>query len=151
VFLVDFLTSLQHADFRFAWTVGLVVWMTLLAWLMTEHYFALVQPLPPDLRRFGHEFVQAFGRPLIQDRSQGPPITARLRFVSRAKGLEILIAPTDGRTYPNLSDHKHNVAYDVDRVLRLLGNQHVVNGALQTEGKWIVIPILPKADLKAQV
>ena len=31
--------------------------------------------------------------------------------------LEILIAPGPGHHYPNLADHKHNVEYDINRVI----------------------------------
>ena len=51
-----------------------------------------------------------------------------------------LVAPADGRTYPNLVDHRRNVEYDVERVLRLLKHEPVsrdrpfVNGPLSLGG-----------------
>lgn len=140
--LVDLL---QSADVRFASTVGLVVWITLLAWLLTESYVAAHQAVPADLRRFGDRFVQAFSRPLMHGRTDEPPIRARLRC---ADGLEILIAPNRGRTYPNLADHKRNTEYDVDRVLRLLADQRFVSGRLRAEGPWVVIPIRRRVEGK---
>ena len=138
----------QTADIRFASTVALVVWVVFLAWFLTESYLATPRAIPADLKAFGDAFVQAFGRPLIDDRFGDPPIRARLRVASGQADLEILIAPSDGRTYPNLSDHKHNLEYDVDRVLRTVGDRQFTSGQPRAEGPWVVIPIRRKADLK---
>jgi hypothetical protein len=51
-----------------------------------------------------------------------------------------MLAPADGRSYPNLADHRKNVEYDVDRVLRLVNAQPVMSGPLYTRGSWVVIP-----------
>ena len=133
--------NLRNGDLQFAIQVGLIAWITLLAWLLTEAYFFGAQAIPAELRSFGDRFVQAFGRSLMQQRSDAPPIMARLRFVRRSQVLEILIAPNQGRSYPNLTDHRSNLEYDVDRVLALMGRQHRVTGRLYAEGKWVVIPI----------
>ena len=132
--------NLGDGDLQFAARVGLIAWITLLAWLLTETYFFGAQAIPPELRRFGDRFVQAFGGPLVHQRSDAPPIKARLRFVPRRQVLEILIAPNDGRSYPNLNDHRGNLEYDVERVLSLLGG-HCMSGKLYAEGKWVVIPV----------
>jgi hypothetical protein len=105
------------------------------------------RPLPPVMQRAGEAFVVAFAGPLIDLSSGGPPIQARLRFVRRAQQLEISIAPRAGRRYPNLVDHKRNVEYDVQRVMRVLGPHFVVSDRLRAEGKWVVVPIR-LADLK---
>jgi hypothetical protein len=133
--------NLRDGDLQFAIQVGLIAWITLLAWLLTEAYFFGAQAIPAELRSYGDRFVQAFGRSLIHQRSDAPPIKARLRFVPRSQVLEILIAPNEGRSYPNLTDHRSNLEYDIDRVLALMGRQHRVAGRLYAEGKWIVIPI----------
>ena len=133
--------NLRDGDYQFAIQVGLIAWITLLAWLLTETYFLGSHAIPPELRSYGDRFVQAFSRPLIHQRFDAPPIRARLRFVPRAQVLEILIAPNEGRSYPNLTDHRSNLEYDVDRVLALLGGQHRVSGRLYAEGQWVVIPI----------
>jgi hypothetical protein len=140
--------TLRTADFRFASTVALVVWVLLLAWFLTESYLAAPQPIPGDLKALGDRFVQTFGHPLVQRRADAPPIKARLRYVPHDQQLEILIAPNHGRTYPNLSDHKNNVEYDVERVLRLVGDPEFVSGELRVEGPWVVIPVRRTADLK---
>jgi hypothetical protein len=99
------------------------------------------RPIPPVMQRVGEEFVKAFARPLIDSSSNLPPIQARLRFIRRRQQLEISIAPGVGRRYPNLIDHKSNVEYDVDRVMRRLGPQLVVSDRIRAKGKWVVVPI----------
>jgi hypothetical protein len=98
-------------------------------------------PIPADLQRAGEQFVIAFARPLIDSSSPVPPIEWRLRFSHRARQLEISIAPGAGRRYPNLVDHKNNMEYDVNRVIRVLGPQVVVSDRLRAAGKWVVVPI----------
>jgi hypothetical protein len=105
------------------------------------------RPIPPVMQRAGEAFVVSFAGPLIDLSSGDPPIQARLRFVRRAQRLEISIAPRAGRRYPNLVDHKRNVEYDVNRVMRVLGPHFVVSDRLRAEGKWVVVPIR-LADLK---
>lgn len=95
------------------------------------------------LRGFGERFVHEFARPLCRNATQ-PPIHSRLRLTNRS--IEILIAPAGGRTYPNLADHVKNVEYDVDRVLRLLGEDSVITGPLYAEGRWVVIPCRIQPD-----
>jgi len=104
-------------------------------------------PIPPLMRRAGEQFVIAFARPLIDPSSSVPPIEARLRFIRRTQQLEISIAPGAGRRYPNLVDHKGNVEYDVNRVMRVLGNHFVKSDRLRAAGKWVVVPIR-LADVK---
>lgn len=105
------------------------------------------RPMPPALQRAGEEFVNAFARPLVDSSSTEPPIHARLRFSRRARQLEISIAPGAGRRYPNLVDHRSNVEYDVNRVMRILGTRFVVSDRLRADGPWVVVPIR-LADVK---
>jgi hypothetical protein len=99
------------------------------------------RPIPPAIRRAGDDFVAAFAWPLV-DLSPGvPPIQTRLKFGRRTQQLEISIAPGPGRRYPNLTDHKTNVEYDIDRVMRILGNGYVLTTPPRTDGKWVVVTI----------
>ena len=98
------------------------------------------RPIPPPVRRAGESFLTVFARPLVDGSSGVPPIQARLRFVRRTQQLEIFIAPGPGRRYPNLADHKMNVEYDVDRVIRVLGNC-ALSGPPRAAGKWVVVTI----------
>lgn len=100
------------------------------------------RPIPPSVRRAGENFITVFARPLIDASSGVPPIHTRLRFRRRKQQLEIFIAPGPGRRYPNLADHKKNVEYDVDRVMRVFGN-HVLSRPPRAAGKWVVVTIEP--------
>jgi hypothetical protein len=103
--------------------------------------FAAPRPIPPALQRAGEDFVAAFARPLVDPASKAPPIATRMRFVPRKARLDIGIAPCGRRRYPNLSDHKLNVEYDVRRVLRELGAHRVVCDGLHAEGQWVTVSI----------
>jgi hypothetical protein len=135
----------SHDDYVFIAT------MTSAALLLLLTYAAIdLRPprsVPPLMQRAGEQFVIAFARPLIDPSSSVPPIQVQLRFIRRAQQLEISIAPGAGRRYPNLVDHKRNVEYDVNRVMRVLGNQFVVSDRLRAAGKWVVVPIR-LADVK---
>jgi hypothetical protein len=109
--------------------------------------FAAPRPIPPSARRAGENFVTVFARPLVDPSSGIPPIQARLRFVRRKQQLEISLAPGPGHRYPNLADHKKNVEYDVDRVIRVLG-KYVLCNPPRAAGKWVVVTIRPA--VKAQ-
>src|SRR5262245_5130040 len=69
---------------------------------------------------FGERFVQEFDRPLVRSRPSDRAIDSQLRFDAHRSQVEVLLAPRDGRSYPNLADHRKNVEYDVSRVLRLM-------------------------------
>lgn len=99
------------------------------------------QPVPDGMRRFGEAFVREFERPLLrEDRSGHPAIQARLRADAQQRRLEVLLAPAAGRRYPNLSDHKTNVEYDIDRVLQRLRVPSVLGRAPYAQGRWVVCP-----------
>jgi hypothetical protein len=99
------------------------------------------RPIPPPMQRAGEAFVTVFARPLRDLSSDAPPIRTRFRFVRRKQQLEISIAPGPGRRYPNLADHRTNVEYDVNRVMRVLGNHLVQSDRLRAAGKWVVVPV----------
>ena len=133
-------------DFVFIAKIGSAVLLMLLICAAVGDRLA-PRPIPPVMQRAGEEFVIAFARPLIDSSSSVSPIQARLQFIRRAQQLEISIAPGAGRRYPNLVDHKRNVEYDVDRVMRVLGTHFVVSDRLRAAGRWVVVPIR-LADLK---
>lgn len=130
----------------FGVAVGAVVLMIVLLSAAAIGWLA-PGPIPPPIRRAGERFVTAFAQPLVDVASGSPPIETRLRFLRRKRQLQISIAPGRGRRYPNLSDHKRNVEYDVNRVIRVLGNRYVVSDRLRATGKWVVVTIGP-ADAK---
>jgi hypothetical protein len=126
-------------DVGFAVRVGLAATAFLLVCALSARA-AQSHTTPCDLQDAGEEFVGAFVRPLIEP-GRVPPIEVRLRFLPRSRQLQIRLAPSGGRRYPNLRDHKRNVEYDVDRVVRLLGPHVVVRSPLRAEGKWVVVQI----------
>ena len=73
---------------------------------------------------------------------------SRLRFGVRRGRFKILLAPGEGRRYPNLFDHKKNVEYDVSRVMRVLADDSFVSGAPYTKAGWIVVPFQFTAEPK---
>lgn len=127
-------------DVPFAAAIGAGVLLILL--LSAVAGSVVARPIPLSVRRAGENFVTVFARPLVDPSSGVPPIQARLRFVRRKQQLEISIAPGPGHRYPNLADHKKNVEYDVDRVLRVLGS-YVLSSPPRAAGKWVVVTIRP--------
>jgi len=124
----------------------LILVAALLAFLVTMQILRERETILNRMKWFGEAFVREFERPLFRqpvsrriDRRDGHPVRSRLRFALRRDRLEILLAPHDGRAYPNLSDHRKNLEYDIDRVVQLLGNQPFTNGRLHAEGRWVVI------------
>lgn len=93
------------------------------------------------MKEFGDRFVREFERPLCDLPQSGRPIRSELRARPDRARLDVRLAPVAGRTYPNLSDHRSNVAYDVGRVLERLGDRgFVVRGPIYPQGSWVVVP-----------
>ena len=91
------------------------------------------------MQGFGERFVQEFERPLTMPGREERAVESRLRLIPRRQRLEILLAPNGGRRYPNLSDHRCNVAYDAEKIVRLLNDERFVRGRLDNRGRWVVI------------
>lgn len=119
------------------WGVAVLVLM-LLAYAARQ-YVNRRQAIVSMMQRFGERFICEFERPLIQPGCVERPVESRLRVVPRRRRLEILLAPTGRRRYPNLSDHRRNVKYDVERVLRLLRDERFAGGQLCAHGRWVVV------------
>jgi hypothetical protein len=127
--------------FRLRWFWMLFLFSaTMLVWITAQTYNDRRHATFQTLERFGNTFVREFERPLIQERRPGSPLRSRLRILPRQERLEVLLAPNEGRSYPNLSDHRKNVEYDVERVVMLLGDRRFVRGQLGARGPWVVIP-----------
>jgi hypothetical protein len=95
------------------------------------------------MQHFANRFISEFERPLARYDDTEPPLKTRVRSARRGR-FDILIAPGTGRRYPNLTDHKRNVEYDVSRVLAALDDHFFVNGALYTQDEWVVVPFQPR-------
>jgi hypothetical protein len=125
---------------------GLILVAALLAFLVVLQILGERQIILDRMKAFGERFVNEFETPLFRyparrpNRHDGHPVRSRLRFSPHRERMEILLAPLDGRTYPNLSDHRKNLEYDIERVMNLLGAQPFTTGQLRAEGRWVVIP-----------
>lgn len=121
------------------WVVPLAVVVAVLMTAPASKYLARRRRLLDIMSGFAARFVTEFERPLFR-RDGAPPMRTWVRFTPGRQRLEIRLAPAEGRTYPNLSDHKRNVEYDVGRIFCLLDDEPFINGPLYAEGSWVVIP-----------
>lgn len=94
------------------------------------------------LRTFGAAFVREFEKSLLDERNPQPVLRSELAVSPDRRTLEVLLAPTEGRRYPNLADHRTNVEYDVARVMSLLNDRRFTRGPLRTCGTWVAIPFV---------
>jgi hypothetical protein len=112
----------------------------ILVWLGLDEYLAERQVTVAAMQRFGQTFVHEFERPLIQPDRAERPIQSQLRASPDRGRLEIFLAPAGGGRYPNLSDHRTNVAYDVRRVLDALRDRRFECQPVYSQGSWVVVP-----------
>jgi hypothetical protein len=143
----DVLRRLGRVDLRMLWLCAALVvpWG---GWRMVDEYFTRRKRASQIVRYFADRFVDEFERPLIAYGAGERPVRSDLRFGARRGRFDILLAPGEGRRYPNLSDHKKNVEYDVARVVRVLADDSFVSGAPYTRAGWIVVPFQFTADPK---
>lgn len=132
------------------WGIALICLMILLGWQRTAQWIQKRRRLMEVMKRFGEEFLRAFEQPLVRGGVGDCPIRARLRCALVQERLDILIAPADGRRYPNLGDHRQNVEYDVDRIVHDLRHEPFVRKPLYIEGSWVVIPFQFKPDMQKE-
>ena len=121
-----------------AWT-GVAVLVVLLLTLDGLQYLRRRRAIVNTLQRFGEKFVAEFERPLKTPGSDDRPVESQLRFIPRRQRLEIMLTPTGRRRYPNMADHRGNLAYDAERIVRLLRDKRFVGGRLSADGKWVVV------------
>ena len=135
-----------------AW-VPAVVWCTvvllfaLTCWLVDE-YFTERERVLRTMKRFADRFVREFERPLIQQHLPDRPIQSRVRFKPARSRLDVLLAPHGGLRYPNLTDHKRNVIYDVARVQEALSDRAFVSSQPYARGRWVVVPFRIRVDMR---
>jgi len=136
---------LEGVDFTMLWlcTAVVVPW---LGWRTVDGYLARRQTVSIIVGSFVDRFVDEFERPLVRYDAGERPVRARFRHSARLRRFDILLAPGEGRRYPNLSDHKKNVEYDVARVMHVLGDSSFVSGRPYTRAGWIVVPFRFTAD-----
>jgi len=138
---------LEGVDLTMLWlcTAMVVPW---LGWRTVDDYLARRKTVSIIVGSFVDRFVDEFERPLVRYDVGERPVRARVRYGARLRRFDILLAPGEGRRYPNLSDHKKNVEYDVARVMHVLGDHSFVSGRPYTRAGWIVVPFQFTADPK---
>jgi hypothetical protein len=133
------LRSLGGIDLTMLWLCSAMV-VPWFGWRIVGDYLARRETTSIVVQCFVQRFVDEFERPLVRYGVGERPVRSRLRFGVRRGRFSILLAPGDGRVYPNLADHKKNVEYDVDRVMRVIADHSFVSGAPYTKAGWIVVP-----------
>ncbi len=140
--------ALRAMDLRFVCGAMSLLISMVLACMAADIYIDERQAILYAMRRFGEKFIREFERPLVQRHAADHPIRSRLRFTPDRKRLEVLLAPHEGRHYPNMSDHRRNLEYDVERVLQLFADEPFLRGRPHAEGRWVVIPFQFNDGLK---
>jgi hypothetical protein len=142
----DIVPSPGSVDLTFVW-LGAAVVLPLVGWKALDNYASRRKTSLIVMKHFAHRFVREFERPLIQHRAERP-VRSLVRLSPVRSRLDILLAPGEGRRYPNLADHKKNVEYDVVRILRVLGDDSFVRDPLYTQEGWVVVPFRFKMSRK---
>ena len=135
----DIIGRLDGIDLRMLW-LGAAIVVSWFAWRIVDAYLTRRRTAAIVVQSFAHRFVDEFERPLVRYDVAERPMRSDLRFGARRGRFDILLAPGEGRRYPNLSDHKKNVEYDVARVMRVLADDSFVSRAPYTRSGWIVLP-----------
>jgi hypothetical protein len=125
-------------DLTLVW-LGAALVLPLFGWRFVDDYMARKKAALLLMRHYAHRFVREFERPLIQQPAE-LPLRARLRLRPARGRVDILLAPGEGRRYPNLSDHRKNLEYDVVRIVRLLGDGSFVRDPFYMHAEWVVVP-----------
>jgi hypothetical protein len=127
-------------DSAYAWMMAVAILAPLFASPVAKKYVDKRRTMLDSMSRFAAVFVREFAQPLPRQHSADQPIKARLQCAPYRARLEILLAPNKGHSYPNLSDHKKNLEYDIERVLGLVPDQPFIRGEPYSRGDWVVIP-----------
>ena len=129
----------EGVDLTILWLCAAMV-VPWFGWRIVDDYLDRRKTASIVMRYFVQRFLDEFERPLVRYDVGDRPVRSRVRFGVRRGRFNILLAPGEGRQYPNLSDHKKNVEYDVARVMRVLADDSFAIGALYTKAGWIVVP-----------
>jgi hypothetical protein len=116
-----------------------VLALALACWLVDD-YLAARRDTLRAMELYAERFVEEFERPLIQPHLCRRPIQSRVRFKPGRARFDVLLAPEAGLRYPNLTDHKGNVMYDVVRIQRALSEHAFVSSRPYARGRWVVVP-----------
>jgi hypothetical protein len=125
----------------------LVLALALSCWLVDDHLAARRDRLRA-MKQYADRFVEEFERPLLQPHLSQRPIRSRVRFKPGRARFDVLLAPDAGLRYPNLTDHKGNVIYDVVRIQRALSEHAFVSSRPYARGRWVVVPFRFRTETK---
>jgi hypothetical protein len=117
----------------------IVLALALTCWLVDEYMTGRRDTLRA-MKVYADRFVEEFERPLKQPHLARRPIQSRVRFKPGRARFDVLLAPDAGLRYPNLTDHKANVTYDVVRIQRALSEHAFVSSRPYARGQWVVVP-----------
>src|SRR6185503_27137 len=134
----EIMRAIGGFDFTMVW-LGAAMVVPWVGWRILDDHLVRKKTRTIVMRHFATRFVQEFERPLVWSDAERP-LRSRVRYSARRGRLDILLAPGKGRRYPNLSDHKKNMEYDVARVVQALADQSFVNGTPYTQAGWVVVP-----------
>ena len=138
--------AIQGFDFTMLW-LGAAMVVPWVGWRILDDHLVRKKTRTIVMQHFATRFVQEFERPLVWSDAERP-LRSRVRYSARRGRLDILLAPGKGRRYPNLSDHKKNMEYDVARVVHALADPSFVNGTPYTQAGWVVVPFQFKTVAK---
>jgi hypothetical protein len=116
-----------------------VLGLALTCWL-GDWYLAGRRDTRRAMELYAERFVEEFEKPLIQPHLSRRPIQSRVRFKPGRARFDVLLAPEAGHRYPNLTDHKGNVMYDVVRIQQALSEHAFVSSRPYARGRWVVVP-----------
>jgi len=123
-----------------SWILVLAILTPFLASPLAKKYLDRRRQTLDGMTTFAVAFIREFAQPLPRLHPADRPLAVDLRCAPYRERLEILIAPAPGHTYPNLSDHRKNLFYDIERVLRVVPAQSFVCREPYQQGRWVVIP-----------
>lgn len=135
-----------NQDFTLVW-LGAAVATPWFGLQVLDVYRRRVSSKSVLVQHFAHRFISEFERPLVPYDSTTRALQSRVRRRRRGR-FDILLAPGVGRRYPNLTDHKRNVEYDLARVMDVLGDDAFVSGELSINADWVVVPFQPRTTPK---
>jgi hypothetical protein len=135
----DLPPTIEIVDLTMVW-LGAAMVVPWFGWRILDRYLVRWKTAWIVMQHFASRFVSEFERPLVHDAAERP-LRSRLRCSPQRGRIDILLAPGEGRRYPNLSDHKKNVEYDVARVIQALADDSFVSGRLYMQDEWVVVPL----------
>jgi hypothetical protein len=139
--------AIGNLPFAMVW-LGAAMLVPWFGWRILDDYLAQRKTAAVVMRHFADRFVSEFERPLVRFDQRELPVRSRIRWSVRPNRFDILLAPGEGRRYPNLADHKKNVEYDVARVMDVLADRSFVRGPIYRQAEWVVVPFQFKAGPK---